>query len=56
VLADGGGWELVGMIGLLALVLAACGAGRLSADHLLLGRRLEARRTVETRRPERVGA
>jgi putative oxidoreductase len=32
-----GGWELVAMIGLLALTLVAVGAGRLSADRLIAG-------------------
>jgi putative oxidoreductase len=44
IMADGGGWELVGMIGALALVLAAVGAGRYSVDHSLAGRRTLARR------------
>lgn len=34
-----GGWELVGVIGALALVLAADGAGRFSIDHALAARR-----------------
>ncbi|GAA5078628.1 putative oxidoreductase [Thermocatellispora tengchongensis] len=34
-----GGWELVAMIGLLGLLLAAGGAGRYSLDHVLFGRR-----------------
>lgn len=38
VMASAGGWELVGVIGFLALVLAATGAGRISLD-ALLGRR-----------------
>lgn len=33
-----GGWELVLMIGLLALTLVATGAGRLSADGIIAGR------------------
>jgi putative oxidoreductase len=33
-----GGWELVGVIGALALVLAAVGAGRFSVDHALTAR------------------
>jgi putative oxidoreductase len=33
-----GGWELVAMIGLLALTLAAAGAGRLSLDGWIAGR------------------
>jgi putative oxidoreductase len=37
-----GGWELVGMIGAVALVLAAVGAGRYSVDHALAGRRTAA--------------
>jgi putative oxidoreductase len=44
IMADAGGWELVGMIGALALVLAAVGAGRYSVDHALAGRRTLARR------------
>ena len=38
-----GGWELVGVIGALALVLAAVGAGRFSVDHALAARRSPAR-------------
>lgn len=38
VLATEGGWELVAVIGLAGLVLAAVGPGRLSLDHLLSGR------------------
>ena len=34
-----GGWELVGVIGALALVLAAVGAGRFSVDHAMAARR-----------------
>jgi putative oxidoreductase len=41
IVADGG-WELVGLIGALALVLAAVGAGRFSVDHALAGRRATA--------------
>jgi putative oxidoreductase len=44
IIASDGGWELVGMIGALALVLAAVGAGRYSVDHALAGRRTPARR------------
>lgn len=33
------GWELVALIGLASLLLAAVGAGRFSFDHLLFGRR-----------------
>jgi putative oxidoreductase len=36
---DGGGWELVGTLGAGALALAATGSGRISLDHLLVGRR-----------------
>ena len=43
VMASDGGWELVGMIGALALVLAAVGAGRYSVDHALAGRGTRAR-------------
>jgi len=39
VMASDGGWELVGVIGALALVLAAVGAGRYSVDHALAGKR-----------------
>jgi len=39
VFAGAGGWELVGVIGALALVLAAVGAGRFSVDHALGERR-----------------
>lgn len=39
VLVTEGGFELVLVIGLLALVLAVVGAGRFSADHALLARR-----------------
>ena len=38
-----GGWELVGVIGALALVFAAVGAGRFSVDHALAARRSPAR-------------
>ena len=41
VMASAGGWELVGVIGFLALVLAATGAGRISLD-ALIGRRAAA--------------
>ena len=43
VMVSDGGWELVGVIGALALVLAAVGAGRFSVDHTLAGRRATAR-------------
>jgi putative oxidoreductase len=43
VMASDGGWELVGVIGALALVLAAVGAGRFSVDHALAGRGARAR-------------
>ncbi len=42
VFVDDGGWELVGVIAVAALVLAAVGAGRFSVDHLL-GSRSERR-------------
>jgi putative oxidoreductase len=42
VFASDGGWELVGVIGALALVLAAVGAGRFSVDHALASRRATA--------------
>ncbi len=38
VLSSAGGWELVGVIGFLALVLAGTGAGRISLDRLIVGR------------------
>jgi putative oxidoreductase len=38
VMASDGGWELVGVIGALALALAAVGAGRYSVDHALAAR------------------
>ena len=43
-----GGWELVLALGVTSLLLAAVGAGRLSLDHALFGRR------SETRTPQRV--
>ncbi|PWH06159.1 hypothetical protein DEO23_10175 [Brachybacterium endophyticum] len=39
IFVDGGGWELVGALGAGALALAAAGAGRISLDHAILGRR-----------------
>jgi len=39
VFAQNGGWELVGLIGVGALLLAAAGAGRFSVDHALAARR-----------------
>ncbi len=42
VMASDGGWELVGVIGAVALVLAAVGAGRYSVDHALAARRTTA--------------
>lgn len=42
-----GGWELVAMIGVGALLVAVVGAGRISADHLLIGPRR--RRKAEER-------
>lgn len=42
VFASDGGWELVGVIGATALVLAAVGAGRFSVDHALATRRTAA--------------
>lgn len=36
---DNGGWELVGAIGAAALMLTAAGAGRISLDHAIAGRR-----------------
>lgn len=38
IFAADGGWELVAMIGLLALTLAGAGAGRLSVDGWIAGR------------------
>ncbi|GAA0938450.1 DoxX family protein [Pseudonocardia zijingensis] len=38
VMASDGGWELVGVIGAAALLLAAVGAGRYSVDHALASR------------------
>ncbi|MDP9498251.1 MAG: DoxX family protein [Actinomycetota bacterium] len=43
-----GGWELVLALGVTSLLLAALGAGRLSVDHALFGRR------SGTRTPQRV--
>jgi putative oxidoreductase len=43
VFVDQGGWELTGVIGAVALVLAAVGAGRYSVDQALAGRRATAR-------------
>jgi putative oxidoreductase len=43
VFVDQGGWELTGVIGAVALVLAAVGAGRYSVDHALAGRGARAR-------------
>jgi putative oxidoreductase len=43
VMVSDGGWELVGVIGALALVLAAVGAGKYSVDHALAGRGARAR-------------
>jgi putative oxidoreductase len=42
VFAQNGGWELVGMIGVGALMLAAAGAGRFSVDRVLAARRASA--------------
>lgn len=42
VFAAEGGWELVAVIGAGAVVVAALGAGRLSADRALFGRRTAA--------------
>ena len=39
IFVSGGGWELVGVIAVGALALAACGAGRFSVDHVIAGRR-----------------
>ncbi|RFA15322.1 hypothetical protein B7R21_04715 [Subtercola boreus] len=50
VFAADGGWELVGMIGAIGLVLAAVGAGRLSVDRLL-GRGSARSRRRPARRP-----
>lgn len=53
VLASEGGWELVAVIGLAGLVLAAVGPGRLSLDHALSGRQQvgEPVLSQETRHP-----
>jgi putative oxidoreductase len=40
VMVTDGGWELVGVIGAVALVLAAVGAGRFSVDHAVSARRV----------------
>ncbi|WP_063767756.1 DoxX family protein [Streptosporangium roseum] len=42
-----GGFELVGALGSAALLLAAGGAGRISLDHLIFGRRRDRRRESE---------
>ncbi|MET8334298.1 DoxX family protein [Streptosporangium canum] len=42
-----GGFELVGALGSAALLLAAGGAGRISLDHLVFGRRRDRRRESE---------
>lgn len=42
-----GGFELVGALGAAALLLAAAGAGRISLDHLIFGRRRQRRRDRE---------
>lgn len=42
VFAQNNGWELIGVIGVGALLLAATGAGRFSVDHVLAGRRTSA--------------
>ncbi|MFI6794632.1 DoxX family protein [Streptosporangium canum] len=42
-----GGFELVGALGAAALLLAAGGAGRISLDHLIFGRRRDRRRESE---------
>jgi putative oxidoreductase len=54
VFAGEGGYELVAVIGLLALTLAAVGAGRLSVDGLIAGG--TRRDDVVTRKPETVDA
>lgn len=41
VMSADGGWELVGLIAFLALVIGATGAGRYSVDALIGGRRVE---------------
>ena len=43
IMASDGGWELVGVIGAAALVLAVVGAGRYSVDHVLGARQTSAR-------------
>ncbi len=54
VFAGEGGYELVAVIGLLALTLAAVGAGRLSLDALIAGGKR--RHDVVPREPETVDA
>jgi putative oxidoreductase len=54
VFAGEGGYELVAIIGLLALTLAAVGAGRLSLDGVIAGGK--SRDDVATREPEHVDA
>ena len=53
IFVSGGGWELVGVIAVGALALAACGAGRFSVDHVIAGRRDG---TATDRTPLRVGS
>ncbi|TDC85190.1 DoxX family protein [Micromonospora sp. KC606] len=48
--ADQGGYEFVLTLGLASLLLAAVGAGRLSVDHLLFGRRASAAADTATTR------
>lgn len=43
-----GGWELVGVIAAAALALAACGAGRISVDHVIAVRRVRGNRASAT--------
>ena len=54
VFAGEGGWELVLMIGLLALTLVVMGAGRLSVDGFVAGGK--SRAAVEASEPEKVSA
>jgi putative oxidoreductase len=54
VFAAEGGWELVAMIGLLALTLVAIGAGRLSVDGFIAGGKR--REDLVASEPEKVDA
>ncbi len=57
IFAADGGWELVGVIAAAELVLATCGAGRFSVDHLVLARmRHRPATAAPTAEPAAVGA